>query len=366
MDENCVLCAFQKKCSEDDLFLFAATPILREIVDSHLRAIGADFSFEQELFRLATDHDRVVRELSQRLADSERAGIRLTRDRGAASIGAPLLDQWNKQVDTSWLDLAIRQDAFTTHFQPIVDTAVQQVFAHECLIRLFSGRAYTGGEIMDAVISRGNVHLFDSYARRLSIRNAALQHSHDAKIFVNFMPSSIYDPAFCMKSTLEELSETSLRPTDIVFEVVESDLIKDVRHLRKICDFYREQNFGFALDDVGTGSNSFQMIAEMKPDFIKIDKSLVSRMSEPMFNAAVGKLGEFADQFGLRVIAEGVENVETFRQLRLLGIDLMQGYFFARPGPRMVDCPNLQLLTSAPSGSGVTLTGGFGPAPADP
>lgn len=347
MDNNCVLCTFQEECSEADLFLFAADPILRDLVASHLRAIGAAFVFERKLFRISSDQDRVIHELSDRLADSERAAIRLTRDRGGASMAAPHLDQWRKQLDTSWLDVAIRDNAFTSHFQPIVDIEANQVFAHECLIRLFSDRAYTGGEIMDAVFSRGSIHLFDAYARRLSIREAASQYKGVGKIFINFMPSSIYDPAYCMQSTLDEMSKTSLRPADIVFEVVESDRVKDVKHLRKICDYYRDQNFGFALDDVGTGSNSLQMIGDMKPDFIKIDKSLVARINEEMFYAAVGKLSEFANQFGLKVIAEGVENAETVEKLRLLGIGLMQGYFTGRPAQQMIESLRLPTILAS-------------------
>jgi EAL domain-containing protein (putative c-di-GMP-specific phosphodiesterase class I) len=137
------------------------------------------------------------------------------------------------------------------------------------------------------------------------------------------------------------MSRTSMKPRDIVFEVVESEEVQDVKHLQKICDYYRKEGFGFALDDVGTGSNSLQMVCDLKPDYIKLDKSLISRVSDPMYQGVIGKLAEFAAQFGLSTIAEGIETVETCELLRELGINLMQGYYFGKPAAQMQ--PHLNL-----------------------
>jgi EAL domain-containing protein (putative c-di-GMP-specific phosphodiesterase class I) len=117
--------------------------------------------------------------------------------------------------------------------------------------------------------------------------------------------------------------------------VVESDHVRDVKQLRKICDYYRKQDFGFALDDVCTGTNSLQMVCDLRPDYIKLDKSLISGISDPMYQSVVHKLAEFADQFGLQVIAEGVETVETAQALQTMGIHLMQGYYFGKPAATM-------------------------------
>ncbi len=332
---ECVLCSFRGEPPKDALFLYASTPILRQIVASKLKNLQVRFQLENELFRIDEGQDLAIKGLLTGLSDAECGDIRATRESGAALLGASSLEALGKQIETAWFDDAVRSDTFTTFFQPIVDTRESRVFAHECLIRLFSDRAYSGGEIIDTAISRGRVHLFDSYARRLSIRTAARQHKPHTKVFVNFMPSSIYDPALCMASTLDELAKTGMTSDEIVFEVVESDHVRDVKQLRKICDFYRKQGFGFALDDVGTGTNSLQMVCDLKPDYIKLDKSLISGISDTMYNAAVRSLTEFADQFGLHVVAEGVETSETAEILQSMGIHLMQGYYFGRPAAMM-------------------------------
>jgi len=336
MKHDCILCDFQHECAEGTLFIFAATPILRQIVENRLKDLGTKFSFRGDLFSIESDHKGVINALRDRLSNAEKADIRVSNKRGAAWLAAATLDNYGEKLDTEWFDDALINDRFSTYFQPIVDTRTSDVFAHECLIRLKADRIYNGGEIIEAAFSRGAIHSFDSYARRLSIRQAGAQWTPGTKIFVNFMPSSIYDPAFCMASTLEEMSKTTFQPTDIIFEVVESDKIADVKHLTKICDYYRKGGFGFALDDVGTGSNSLQMVCDLRPDFVKLDKSLISNIAQPMYLAAVQKLAEFAAQFNVQVIAEGIEDEVTRDSLRQMNIHLMQGYFFGKPSPVMV------------------------------
>ncbi len=126
-----------------------------------------------------------------------------------------------------------------------------------------------------------------------------------------------------------------LGPSDIVFEVVESDAVRDVRHLQKICDYYREEGFGFAMDDVGTGSSSLQMVCDLKPDYIKLDKSFISKISEPMYCAVIEKMAQFAHSSGIEVIAQGIETAETMEALRQIGIHLMQGWYFGKPAAQM-------------------------------
>jgi EAL domain-containing protein (putative c-di-GMP-specific phosphodiesterase class I) len=333
---DCLVCSHQHVCDGDSILLFAAMPILRQIVDTHLRDMGVSFAIEGELFRIHSGSVEAVEGLRRRLSATERSDLRVSRGRGAALLGASSLEEYGQRLDSEWFETALRDDAYTIYFQPIVDATNLSVFAHECLIRLVADRLYSGGEILEAALSRGSVHLFDSYARQLCIRKAGEQHIPGTKVFINFMPSSIYDPAFCMASTLQAMSTTSLLPGDIVFEVVESEKVQDVKHLQKICEYYRKQGFGFALDDVGSGSNSLQMVCDLKPDYVKLDKSLISRVADPMYRTAVEKLAEFANLHGLQVIAEGIETAATFETLRQTGIHLMQGYYFARPAPRMI------------------------------
>ena len=259
---TCLLCTFKENCQGNTFLLYPLTPTVNDLLTHALRDAGIAYRSDSRFVRIdeqVSEQDLASARRS-RLGVVEMRDIRITKSRDAEMINALNIQNWLNQADTSWFDRALREDRFTTHFQPIVNYATGAIHGHECLIRLYMDRSYNGGEIMEAAFSRDRIHVFDSYTRQLSVRLAGKQHKPGTKVFINFMPSSIYDPAFCMKSTLEAMRGTSLKPADIVFEVVESDSVTDVAHLQKICTYYRNNGFQFALDDVGTGSNSLQMM----------------------------------------------------------------------------------------------------------
>lgn len=335
---TCLLCTLKENCDGGSFVLYPLTPIVKDILVRVLWSARIAHRLDHQLIVLseAISERQLVSALKEGLSDREMRDIRITRSRNAEMMNAHSLLDWVSQSDTSWFERALRDDLFTSHFQPIVDYTRGEIHGHECLVRLYIDRAYKGGEIMQAAMSRGQIHIFDSYTRQLSVRLAGLQHRPGTKVFINFMPSSIYDPAFCMKSTLEAMHSTGLRPEDVVFEVVESEAVTDAKHLRKICEYYRTNGFNFALDDVGTGSNSLQMVCDLKPHYMKIDKSLISGLDQPMYRSMVEKMVSLGREFDVQAIAEGIENEAAAETCSNLGIALMQGYYFGRPASNMV------------------------------
>lgn len=205
-----ILRSVWEKCPAGTVIRIAVTPILIEF-DSGFQRRGNLFLLA---LGLGEEGERqVINDLRERLSVSEG---------DVALLTAPSLDAYHKYIDTAWFEVAMQANRFTTHFQPIVfvDAEAPRLFADECLIRLTADRTYSGVEVVDAAV-----------ARRLSIRSAAAQNLHGTKLFINFMSSSIYEPAFCMASTLEEMDGTGIRPADVVFEVVESDHVRDIKHL---------------------------------------------------------------------------------------------------------------------------------------
>lgn len=335
---TCLLCTLKENCERGSFVLYPLTPIVKDILIRVLWDAQIAHRLDDRLIFLShtVSEPQLASALGKGLTDIEMRDIRITQAHDAEMMNAPSVLNWVSQSDTSWFDEALLGDRFTTHFQPIVDRKKGEIHGHECLIRLQMDRAYSGGEIMQAATSRGRIHVFDSYTRQLSVRTAGRHHTLETKVFINFMPSSIYDPAFCMKSTLEAMRHTRLRPEDIVFEVVESESITDIKHLRKICEYYRQNGFQFALDDVGTGSNSLQMVCDLKPHYMKIDKSLIAGLDDAMYRSMLEKLVALGQEFGVRIIAEGIETEAAANTCSALGIELMQGYYFARPSANML------------------------------
>ncbi len=227
----------------------------------------------------------------------------------------------------------LKTKSITTHFQPIVEIESHAVFAHECLLRgvRSDGTLIPPNVLLEQATRADLTFNLDRLARETALKTAAVKRI-DVNVFINFLPSTIYDPENCLKSTVEWAERLDFDFRKIVFEVVETERITDVRHLIGILNYYHDRGFRVALDDVGSGYSSLNMLADIKPDFIKIDMNLIrgidrDEMKQSIFRA----LMDIARQNSIKVLAEGVETPEELAFLRRANVDLAQGYLFAKP-----------------------------------
>lgn len=226
-------------------------------------------------------------------------------------------------------------------FQPVVDTAGHRIVGQECLIRDALGpdnisMDRNGIEILDCARASCRLEEFDAHATRLAIRSAASQKKErglKGPWFVNFFPSLIADPGEFINDILDLLLETCMLPGDFVFEVVESDIAGDSARLRNVHDRLRSRGFGFSLDNAGVGNNSFQMIRDYRPDYVKIDQRFTWHAERPSCASTIRKLVAWADLNGTVPIGTGVERTRMIENLWLLGVQVMQGYLLGRPSP---------------------------------
>jgi EAL domain-containing protein (putative c-di-GMP-specific phosphodiesterase class I) len=234
-----------------------------------------------------------------------------------------------------WLLSLLNQGRITTHFQPIVWAHdPSQVFAQEALLRGISedGRAIAPSLMLDVAKNADILSQLDLAARRSAIQQAAMHQLQDY-LFINFIPSSIYDPITCLRSTVSLVREVGIPQNRVVFEVVESDRVEDIQHLKRILDFYRNAGFLVALDDFGAGYSNLNLIHQLKPDFIKLDMELIRKVHQNSYKALITeKLLEIAHQLNIKTIAEGVESAEELNWAYEHGATLVQGYFIAKPG----------------------------------
>jgi len=219
-------------------------------------------------------------------------------------------------------------------FQPIVDTANRRVFAYEALVRGPAGEP--AGSVLDQ-ITKDNRYFFDQAARVNAIRLAAelgmTAADTDAMLSINFMPNAVYRAQTCIRATLEAARHYRFDPKRLIFEVAEAEKIVDRRHLMQIIDVYREEGFTVALDDFGEGYAGLNHLVEIRPDLIKLDLNLIRDIDtdsgrQAIVRATVGMCRDL----GIGVIAEGVETRAEWLCLEDMGISLIQGYLFARPG----------------------------------
>ena len=219
---------------------------------------------------------------------------------------------------------------FTMAFQPIVDVGRNYIWGYEALVRGTEGQG--AGWVLGQV-TEANRYKFDQACRVKAIELAGeLFHDSDTRLSINFMPNAVYEPAACIRATLEAARRVGFSHQQIMFEFTENERMIDVPHVQRIISEYRKQGFLTALDDFGAGYAGLNLLASFQPDLIKLDMELIRGIaSSPARQTIIACLTTMARELGIKVLAEGVESAAELTALRAAGIQLFQGYLFAKP-----------------------------------
>jgi diguanylate cyclase (GGDEF)-like protein len=217
-------------------------------------------------------------------------------------------------------------------YQPILDFSTGQTLGWEALSR---GPARSSFEspvfLFDFAEESGSLFELEKVCRQKAIAHCSPM-SRDQKLFLNIHPQTLIDPGFTPGETRRILEDIGLEPDNVVFEITERHSIKDFALFHKTLTHYRSQGFKVAVDDVGTGYSGLWSIAQIRPDFIKIDMSLVQGIDrDPVKRSLLETFVTFADKIGSQIIAEGIETETVFSSLLSMGVHFGQGYFFSKP-----------------------------------
>jgi EAL domain-containing protein (putative c-di-GMP-specific phosphodiesterase class I) len=218
---------------------------------------------------------------------------------------------------------------FTFAFQPVVDVRLETVYSYEALVRGPNGESAFW--VLDQVNDE-NRYRFDQDCRVAAIA-LATRLGMDTKLSINFMPNAVYRPESCIRTTFAAAEKYGFPIERIVFEVVENDHLADPARLVEIMHEYHRFGFITALDDFGAGFRDLELLVRFQPDILKLDMDLVRGIElDRARQAIVRGILVMCAELGVRVLAEGVETTAEYAWLRACGIELFQGYLFARPG----------------------------------
>ena len=239
-------------------------------------------------------------------------------------------------LDRNPLDFEI-----TMAFQPIVDIDRGVPFAYEALVRGKGGEG--AGQVLSRVTEE-NRYAFDQTCRVKAVQLAAQLHM-DCKLSINFLPNAVYRPETCIRATIEAADAFNFPLDRIMFEVTESEPIRDPAHLLGIFNAYRERGFTTAIDDFGSGYAGLNLLTKFKPQVLKLDMELCQGIAQDVVKRTIteGTIST-ARALDIQVIAEGVETVEDLRVLREIGVNLFQGYLLAKPGIEALPKPDLSMI----------------------
>jgi diguanylate cyclase (GGDEF)-like protein len=217
-------------------------------------------------------------------------------------------------------------------YQPIINFGSTDIFGWEALTRGPEGSFFHSPiALFDFAEEAGELFTLEKICRENSIcKLGPLKNGQ--KLFLNIHPRTLADPEFTPGKTQKILQKHGLAPENIVFEITEKHSIKDFSLFYKTLNHYRNQGFQIAVDDAGAGYSGLWTIAELRPDYIKIDRELVHNIDRnPIKRALMETLVTFADKVGSKIIAEGIETRTELNALIDMGVHFGQGYYLARP-----------------------------------
>ena len=222
------------------------------------------------------------------------------------------------------------------HYQPIVQLKDGKVVAHESLIRLPAISALRGpDEFFRAARAEGLTVKAEQACLDEGIRSW-VSRQPDTRLFLNLSAFAIIEMVdrLTVPGVMRALHAASIAPSALVIEITEHEHVTDLPKLVALASDLRAAGLRFALDDFGDGRSSLRLWAELRPEFVKIDKYFVHDVaSQPIKVQTLRGLTRFAETFGTTLVAEGIETASELRVVRDLGIELGQGWFLGRPQP---------------------------------
>jgi len=240
----------------------------------------------------------------------------------------------------------IETGAIITHFQPQVSLRRKAVIGLEALSRGFD--AATGEIIPPAVLfaqaQEPGIRLaLDRVCRARAAESFAALHRRDKAIMlsVNIDATCINEETRGSSHLLKLIKQCDISPSNVIIEIIESSC-HDMDALLEFVRFYRKKNFLIALDDVGAGFSNLDRIPLLKPDVLKLDRALISGVDGQFHKLEVVRsFVQMANRLGCLVLAEGVETSGEALCLLANGVDVFQGFYFARPAPGLDAVPGM-------------------------
>ena len=211
-------------------------------------------------------------------------------------------------------------------FQPII-TPSYRIFAYEALLRSDEPALRDPGAVIGAA---ERLNRLNELGRTVRDRAAAQVGAVDADwhLFVNCHPRDLMD-----EDLYDPTAALSRHATRVVLEVTERSSLEEVKDVRGRVAALREVGFRIAIDDFGAGYAGLTSFAQLEPEIVKIDLSIVRDVEKNHIKQKVIRsTATLAKDMGIQVVAEGVETQEERDCLVDLGVDLFQGFLFARPG----------------------------------
>ncbi len=340
-DENCLLC----RMSGDEFFVLFYNFESKEQVLNHIEKAYAEFdqhpitlpNSDQFKIRMSggiswydedtTDLDELIRFADFAMYEGKftlKGEIRefSKEDYISKSFMLSGKEELNRILDNQFVDFV---------FQPIVDAKDGHIYAYEALMRPQSDILDTPIKLLQISTAQSQLWKVEkiTFFKTLSLYEEHLELFGDARLFINSIPNkTLREHEFW---EFEQLYGKYLK--NIVVEIIENEQLDDFNLNYKL-DKIHSWDALVALDDYGSGYNNDLGLLNIKPDIVKLDRTIIANVDSDLSRqAVVDKIISFCKDQKIYVLAEGVETYPQMEYLLRAGVDFLQGYYISRPIP---------------------------------
>lgn len=232
------------------------------------------------------------------------------------------------------IERGLHQGEFVMYFQPKVRASDRTVVGAEALMRWDHPQRgiLSPGEFIPYIAGAGVNQQLTWFAIKASIAQLSQWPAH-LSVAVNVSPTLLLDPAL-VPNIEDALSVFAVDSQQVTVEITEDAVVQFPEESNAVLSQLRHLGAHIALDDFGTGYSSFANFRDLPVDELKIDRSFVQHMDKSQKDHELVKaIVDFAHNFGMQVVAEGVEDMATADMLEKLGVEYLQGYHLGRPVP---------------------------------
>ncbi len=212
-------------------------------------------------------------------------------------------------------------------YQPIVRATDSTIFAYEALMRVGEPMLPHPGAVLQAAERAARLNDVGRAVRERVIVDAT-EAAHDVILFVNLHPRDLLDETLFLRDT-----PFAAQASRVVLEITERASLDNILGIQSKIAALRALGFQIALDDLGAGYAGLTSFTQLEPEFVKLDMALIRDVDrDAMKQKIIRSMVQLCTDMGKRIIAEGIESRGERDMLVELGCDLLQGYFFAKPG----------------------------------
>ncbi len=255
---------------------------------------------------------------AHRLAKLKREAMDVLQLKGEVGDRAGLDVRLDSALKTMWMA-----------YQPIVSWSGKNIFAYEALLRSREPALPHPGAIFDAAERLGRLEIIGRAIRDDVANRLTTDPLSDGPIFVNLHAHDLADETLYSRDAL--LSKFAPR---VVLEITERAALDSIKNLRPRIAELRRLGYRVAVDDLGAGYAGLTSFADLEPDVVKLDMSLIRDVhKERTKRQLIKSMVSLCKEMQIQVVAEGVETAAERDTLIDIGCDLLQGYLFGRPNP---------------------------------